>query len=239
MWFKALSVIALVSAFPVRAQEMDGAAGNEPVPAQVEQDAMSQYRGDNSYRGGRNDRDWDRRGDRRDNRVRDRGRDHWDRDRGHDRDHDHRHRHRDRGPSFSFWYYNPPPVYYRPPPRPYWYDPAPYQPYVGSGIYLGSRRGRLIVWSVLPVFFYDRLGPSRRGYHERAYEQAMTAPVGQSIIWNDGGDRGRVQVTREGYAGNRACREFQQEIVVDGRQQNAYGTACQAPDGSWELVGDR
>ncbi len=63
--------------------------------------------------------------------------------------------------------------------------------------------------------------------------------LGSRSYGNDGGDRGQVQVTREGRAGNRACRDFQHEIVVGGRQQNAHGTACQPPDGSWELVGDR
>ena len=38
-------------------------------------------------------------------------------------------------------------------------------------------------------------------------------------------------------AGGQAyCREFQTTIVVDGQPQNAHGTACQQPDGSWQVV---
>ncbi|HET6224577.1 MAG TPA: hypothetical protein VFE11_20545 [Dongiaceae bacterium] len=32
------------------------------------------------------------------------------------------------------------------------------------------------------------------------------------------------------------CREFQSVIVVEGRQQQAFGTACLQPDGSWQIV---
>ncbi len=31
------------------------------------------------------------------------------------------------------------------------------------------------------------------------------------------------------------CREYQQTIYVGGQQQQAYGTACRQPDGSWEI----
>jgi hypothetical protein len=33
------------------------------------------------------------------------------------------------------------------------------------------------------------------------------------------------------------CREFQQTITVGGTAQEAYGTTCQQPDGSWKVVG--
>ena len=35
------------------------------------------------------------------------------------------------------------------------------------------------------------------------------------------------------------CREFQDTIVVDGKKQKAYGTACLQPDGSWKVIDDR
>jgi hypothetical protein len=34
----------------------------------------------------------------------------------------------------------------------------------------------------------------------------------------------------------RQCREFNTTIIVDGREQPAYGTACLQPDGSWRVV---
>jgi len=32
------------------------------------------------------------------------------------------------------------------------------------------------------------------------------------------------------------CREFTQTVTIDGRRQEAYGTACRQPDGSWKIV---
>jgi len=32
------------------------------------------------------------------------------------------------------------------------------------------------------------------------------------------------------------CREFQQSITVGGQTQDAYGTACRQPDGTWKVV---
>jgi surface antigen len=32
------------------------------------------------------------------------------------------------------------------------------------------------------------------------------------------------------------CREYTQTVVVGGRTQQAYGTACRQPDGSWLIV---
>jgi hypothetical protein len=37
-------------------------------------------------------------------------------------------------------------------------------------------------------------------------------------------------------SGQSYCREFQTTIVVDGRPQDAHGTACQQPDGTWQVV---
>ena len=35
---------------------------------------------------------------------------------------------------------------------------------------------------------------------------------------------------------NQYCREFQQSIVVGGKKQSAYGTACRQPDGQWKIA---
>ena len=80
---------------------------------------------------------------------------------------------------------------------------------------------------------------SDRASAARAEQRAYTAPVGQQITWNNpkNGDTGTIVPVRDGYAANGAyCREFQQTIVVGGRQQQASGNACQQPDGSWKIA---
>ncbi len=32
------------------------------------------------------------------------------------------------------------------------------------------------------------------------------------------------------------CREYQTTVIVGGRKESAYGTACRQPDGSWKIV---
>ncbi len=67
--------------------------------------------------------------------------------------------------------------------------------------------------------------------------QATTAPIGQAITWNDGGATGSVVALRDGTStSGRYCREFQQTVTVGGKAEQAYGTACQQPDGAWEIV---
>ena len=32
------------------------------------------------------------------------------------------------------------------------------------------------------------------------------------------------------------CREFQNEVIINGRAEQAYGTACRQSDGTWRIV---
>ncbi len=71
-----------------------------------------------------------------------------------------------------------------------------------------------------------------------AYDQAQTAPVGQTIAWNnpDSGNSGTVTPVRDGTStAGEYCREYQQSVVIGGKTEEAYGTACRQPDGSWEI----
>jgi surface antigen len=73
----------------------------------------------------------------------------------------------------------------------------------------------------------------------QAQQAAYSAPVGQRIVWNNpqNGHSGTVTPVREGNdaAGN-YCREFQSTVTIGGQPQQAYGTACRQPDGSWKVV---
>ena len=73
-----------------------------------------------------------------------------------------------------------------------------------------------------------------------AERQAHTAPVGETIAWNnpDSGNHGTVTPVRDGRNTQTGayCREYQTTVTVGGRQEEAYGTACQQPDGSWKIV---
>jgi surface antigen len=74
---------------------------------------------------------------------------------------------------------------------------------------------------------------------ERNTRAAWTGPMNQEIIWDNPQNDHRVIVTptREGRTPSGGyCREYQQKIIVGGRTEEAYGRACQQPDGSWKIV---
>ncbi len=66
-----------------------------------------------------------------------------------------------------------------------------------------------------------------------------TQPSGTTSTWSnpDTGNSGTVTPMRTFQRPDGTyCREFQQTITVGGKQQEAYGTACRQPDGSWKVV---
>ncbi len=78
-----------------------------------------------------------------------------------------------------------------------------------------------------------------KDYYNQASQQAYEAPVGETITWDnpETGNSGTVTPTRTGQSSSGAyCREFQQTITIDGKTERAYGTACQQPDGSWQIT---
>jgi surface antigen len=97
---------------------------------------------------------------------------------------------------------------------------------VGGGL-LGNQIGRSL----------DR---ADQGYAQRASQQAVAAPIGETITWNNpqSGNYGSYTPTREGVQSTTGayCREYQQEVVVGGRRQQGYGQACRQPDGSWKVI---
>ena len=100
----------------------------------------------------------------------------------------------------------------------------------GAGVLLGALAGSEIGAS---------LDNADRAYAVQAQERAYSAPVGETISWNNpqSGNSGTYTPTRDGYSSSgRYCREYQQTIVVGGQTQKGYGTACQQPDGSWQIA---
>ena len=114
------------------------------------------------------------------------------------------------------------------------------------GAQVGSGRGQLAATAagaLLGALIGSEIGRSMdevdRMRAEQAYGQAQDAPIGQTIAWDnpDTGNYGSVTPTKQGTNTNTGayCREFQQTVVIGGRQEDAYGVACRQPDGSWEI----
>ncbi len=74
---------------------------------------------------------------------------------------------------------------------------------------------------------------------EAAQKALETAPTGRPVAWQnpDNGHSGTVTVVKTYQSSsNTYCREYQQTVTIDGKQEKAYGTACRQPDGSWKVV---
>lgn len=116
-----------------------------------------------------------------------------------------------------------------------------------AGAQMGKGKGQL--WTtgagaLLGAFVGSSIGQSLdkadQQYHAQAVESAYSAPLNQSINWSnpESGHSGSVTPVREGRQASTGnlCRQYKQTIMVDGRSETAYGTACQNSDGSWTLA---
>ena len=100
----------------------------------------------------------------------------------------------------------------------------------GAGVLIGALVGSEVGRSMDQV---DRMRANE------AVVSARTAPIGETITWNnpESGNYGSVTPVRDGTAASgEYCREFQQSITVAGRKEQGYGIACRQPDGTWRIV---
>jgi hypothetical protein len=118
----------------------------------------------------------------------------------------------------------------------------PYRPYRrryrGYGFfYTDVEAYKWLAFTAITLKLLDNLNEAQQRAHEAAQATASTVHVGETITWNEGGAWGSVTTLRDGTSScGRYCREFQQTVTIGGRTEHAYGTACQQPDGAWEIV---
>ena len=96
-----------------------------------------------------------------------------------------------------------------------------------AGAWLGGSVGR-------------RLDAADRQYMQTTTQQSPeTNKSGYQSEWinPDSGNKGTV-TPQPAYknADDRYCREFRQTVTIAGKTEEAYGTACRQPDGSWRII---
>ncbi len=104
---------------------------------------------------------------------------------------------------------------------------------IAAGTLLGAFFGREVGQSLDRA---DRLYARRTATHGLEHKSS-----GATTTWSnpDSGHSGTftpVRTYRE--PSGRYCREYQQTVTVGGRTEQAHGTACRQPDGSWKIGGD-
>lgn len=116
-----------------------------------------------------------------------------------------------------------------------------------AGSQIGKGKGQLVAVGagvLLGALFGGEIGKSLdkadQAYAAQTTNQALeNNPTGQQSSWSnpDSGNHGDIKPTRTTYNdAGQPCREFQQTIVVGGKTQSAYGTACRDATGDWKIV---
>lgn len=101
---------------------------------------------------------------------------------------------------------------------------------IAAGTLLGAQLGRSIGASM------DRA--DMQYYHQTSQQALENSRTGSTSTWSnpDSGNYGSITPTRTYQAGNGLhCREYTQNIYVGGQSEQAVGTACRQPDGTWQI----
>lgn len=116
--------------------------------------------------------------------------------------------------------------------------------WAGSGI--GKGRGRVVataVGAVAGALLGGEIGRHLDSQDKKiadlnASRTLENAKSGTVSTWKnpDSGHSGTFKPTRTYERQGRYCREFVQSVRIGGKVEEAYGTACRQPDGSWEMV---
>ncbi len=112
---------------------------------------------------------------------------------------------------------------------------------VGSTVDKHDGRSAAIVGgAIIGVLVGGAIGRYMDSVDQNCIGQALEhVPDGETIVWNNPNNGGSYQVTpAETYqrADGRYCREYVTEVLIGDRREQAYGTACRQPDGSWQVI---
>ncbi|WP_235185504.1 RT0821/Lpp0805 family surface protein [Desulfonatronum thiodismutans] len=110
----------------------------------------------------------------------------------------------------------------------------------GAQIGAGSGRVAAIIGGTI---LGAALGTYVGGYMDRMDQQQVsrtleTQPTGQTSQWKNPDTGNRFNVTPVNTfqrPDGQYCREFVTQVEVGGKTEQAYGTACRMPDGSWKV----
>jgi surface antigen len=108
----------------------------------------------------------------------------------------------------------------------------------------GERVAAGVAGAVIGGMIGNRIGAAMDDEDkQRAYAAQVQAlesgPSGAPVAWRnpDSGRYGSIVPGPAYDSQGTKCRQYTHTIYIDGRPQTARGTACRAPDGTWNPVG--
>ena len=112
-----------------------------------------------------------------------------------------------------------------------------------AGHQVGGGRGRTVATvagTIAGAFIGGNVGRSMDDTDRlKAHRSLEYSQTNETTHWSnpDTGNAYSMTPTRTWQSDNgRYCREYQSDVVIGGRRETAYGTACRQPDGSWKVV---
>ena len=112
-----------------------------------------------------------------------------------------------------------------------------------AGSQIGKGDGRKLATiggAIIGVLVGGNLGRAMDQADQNCVGQVLErAPTGKADIWQNPDQTKQYEVTPTRTYQTRTgiyCREYQTQITIGGRLQNARGTACRQPDGTWKKV---
>lgn len=115
-----------------------------------------------------------------------------------------------------------------------------------AGSSIGKGRGKTVATAtgaVLGALLGGEIGrqldEKDKMYANRTTQSVLeTGKTGAVSTWKnpDSGNSGTIKPIKTYETDGRYCREFVQTVRIGGKVQEAYGTACRQPDGSWQIV---
>ena len=103
-----------------------------------------------------------------------------------------------------------------------------------------GRKAAIVGGAIIGVLVGGAIGRYMDSVDQNCIGQALEhVPDGETIVWRNPNNGGDYQVTpAETYqrADGRYCREYVTEVLIGDRREQAYGTACRQPDGSWKVI---
>ena len=100
--------------------------------------------------------------------------------------------------------------------------------------------GGIVLGGLIGGAIGNRMDAADRREADRTTRTALeSGPDGSASSWHNpnSGNSGTVTPTRTYQAQNgEYCREYEQQVTINGETQTAYGTACRQPDGNWQVA---
>ena len=112
-----------------------------------------------------------------------------------------------------------------------------------AGSQFGKGDGRKLATiggAIIGVLVGGNLGRAMDQVDQNCVGQVLErAPTGKPVIWNNPDQNSRYTVTPTRTYQTRSgtyCRDYQTQVLIGGRLENARGTACRQSDGTWKKV---